>query len=179
MRVPDAEEARRRLRAAGATLVHPRVFEDNRLYDDAQGTFVAREWVLRLRSCGGRHTVTFKRPVGDAPGVDRYKIRVEHETTVGDPDAFDRLLRELGFRPGWRYQKHRETYHLGDVEALLDETPIGVFVELEGAAEAIDRAATLLGFSPRDYITKTYRALAEDLAGGGDPGDLVIPDDAR
>ena len=85
----------------------------------------------------------------------------------------------MGFRPGWRYQKHRETHQLGDAEALLDETPIGVFIELEGAGDAIDRAAAALGFTPQDYITKTYRALAEDLAGGGDPGDLVFPDGPR
>ena len=32
----------------------------------------------------------------------------------------------------------------------LDETPIGAFVELEGPAEAIDRAATELGFGKSD-----------------------------
>ena len=38
----------------------------------------------------------------------------------------------------------------------IDETPVGTFVELEGPMDAIDRAAQELGFSKRDYITKSY-----------------------
>ena len=39
------------------------------------------------------------------------------------------------------------------------ETPIGVFLELEGAGRWIDRTAKTLGFSRRDYITAGYAAL--------------------
>jgi hypothetical protein len=41
----------------------------------------------------------------------------------------------------------------------IDETPIGVFVELEGPAKSIDRAAKLLGYSRRDYIVTNYLSL--------------------
>ena len=41
----------------------------------------------------------------------------------------------------------------------LDETPIGTFLELEGAPQAIDRAARALGFSSRHYIRGTYWSL--------------------
>jgi len=54
---------------------------------------------------------------------------------------------------GWfRYEKYRTTFRLPDSNAWangllieLDETPIGTFVELEGPAAAIDRAAEELG----------------------------------
>jgi adenylate cyclase class 2 len=68
---------------------------------------------------------------------------------------------------GWfRYEKYRTTYKVDKsqrwAEGLLielDETPVGTFVELEGPGEAIDRAARELGFSRRDYITKSYLAV--------------------
>ena len=45
--------------------------------------------------------------------------------------------------------------------ALLDETPIGVFMELEGPARWIDRTAKQLGFSRDDYILLSYGRLYE------------------
>ena len=174
LRAGNADDARARLGRAGAVARTPRLFEDNRLYDDAAGTLRSRKQVLRLRSTNGTHKVTFKAPL--APGNDegRYKVRIEHETAIGDAQVFDELLRGLGYRPAWRYQKYRQTYDLGGVEALLDETPIGVFIELEGQPEDIDRAAESLGFAPSDYVTKTYHQLQEEHTGLSEPGDLVF-----
>jgi adenylate cyclase, class 2 len=172
--VGTPDDARVRLGRAGAVPRTPRLFEDNRLYDDASGTLRAKQQVLRLRSTDGTHKVTFKAPLADGADEGRYKIRVEHETTVGDAGAFDELLRGLGYAPVWRYQKYRQSYTLGPTLAELDETPIGVFIEIEGAPGEIDRAAAKLGFSPGDYVTKTYRQLQEEHTGSSDPGDLVF-----
>ena len=49
-----------------------------------------------------------------------------------------------------------------DQTLVLDETPIGTFVELEGPGSAIDQAARALGFSPRDYVLKNYLVLYVD-----------------
>lgn len=43
-------------------------------------------------------------------------------------------------RPVQSYEKYRETYHWGDVEVVLDETPFGDFVELEGENETALKA---------------------------------------
>jgi adenylate cyclase class 2 len=43
--------------------------------------------------------------------------------------------------------------------ATLDETPIGIFLELEGNPGWIDRTAATLGFSERDYIVESYGRL--------------------
>ena len=58
----------------------------------------------------------------------------------------------------------------------MDETPIGVFVELEGPAKAIDRAAKLLGYSRRDYIVTNYLSLylEECQRGGKKPSNMVF-----
>jgi adenylate cyclase, class 2 len=82
------------------------------------------------------------------------------------------ILEGLGLRPALRYQKYRETYEWEGQEIVIDETPIGTFLEIEGDHEGIARAATLLGFSPRDYIAESYVALF--FASGG-KGDMVFP----
>jgi adenylate cyclase class 2 len=177
--VPSADEARRRLGGAGAEAMAPRVFEDNRVYDDAEGSLERSQQLLRLRTTGGRHTLTFKRPDATEPEESRYKVRVEQEVQVDDADTMHRLLTELGYRVAYRYQKYRQSYMRGALRIDLDETPIGVFVELEGLPESIDRLAQELGFAGSSYINRTYRQLQVEKSGGQDPGDLVFAERVR
>lgn len=158
--VQDAGELRRRLGLAGTVAVAPRLFEDNRVYDDDDATYQRSHRLVRLRSAGGRHTLTYKRPTTREEAPDgRYKVRIEHETEVSQPDEAHAVLEGLGLSVTYRYQKYRQTYRRGDVVVDLDETPIGVFVELEGTPEDIDVLARDLGFGPEHYIVKTYHDL--------------------
>ena len=85
---------------------------------------------------------------------------------------------------GWfRYEKYRTTFCLPVSKAWakgllieLDETPIGTFVELEGPAAAIDRAATEMGFSRRDYVLKNYLTLYVEycLRKGEQPAHMLF-----
>ena len=175
LRFPTLEAAEGCLRSAGAALLSPREREDNVLYDHAFA--LAREGrALRLRRVGGRAILTFKAPV---PGEHAHKVRIERETTVGEPEVMNEILRELGFLRVYRYEKYRTTFSLDGVVLCLDETPLGCFVELEGDGEAIDRLATRLGFTSEDYIRASYRELHRNAvaAGSARPGDLLLPDD--
>jgi adenylate cyclase class 2 len=69
------------------------------------------------------------------------------------------ILTQLGYRPVFRYEKFRTEYtkRAGNGgKVLLDETPIGNFLEIEGSPRWIDRSARLLGFSSDEYITRSY-----------------------
>jgi adenylate cyclase class 2 len=59
---------------------------------------------------------------------------------------------------------------------MLDETPIGWYMELEGAPRWIDRTARELGFSEDDYITASYGALYQQWSPsrGVKPADMVF-----
>src|SRR5512136_312127 len=169
LRLASVEAARDSLRRIGARLVRERHFEDNVLFDDARGSLRASGTVLRLRRTPHGALLTFKGPREISGGV---KSREERETTVGDADELGAILHALGYRPQFRYQKHRETWTHHGQEIEVDETPIGTFLEIEGDAEGIHAVAAELGFSRADYVTESYVGLF--FAGGG-RGDMVFP----
>jgi adenylate cyclase class 2 len=169
IRIEDPAKARHSLADLGARLTRSRHLEDNLLFDDERGALRSTGSILRLRRTPGRATLTLKGPKTVEAGM---RSRPELETAVDDPDVLQAMLLGLGLRPAFRYQKYREAYEWEGQEIVVDETPIGAFLEIEGDREGIARAATLLGFSPRDYVVESYVALF--FAGGG-KGDMVFP----
>jgi adenylate cyclase class 2 len=83
---------------------------------------------------------------------------------VSDPRRLSEMLVRLDFIPAFRYEKYRTEYRRpGEAgSAMLDETPIGVYLELEGAPAWIDRSARRLGFAESDYSTASYGGLYAD-----------------
>jgi adenylate cyclase class 2 len=163
-RVSDMPGLARRLQAAGFTLLTPRSFESNVLYDTPDRQMRARTEILRIRSYAGRWTVTHKRvpdlgPGEASPGEDRHKHRVETETEVADGNALAEILLSLHLVAAFRYEKWRTEWHDGEGHCVVDETPIGDYAELEGSAEWIDRAAARIGIVPADFITLSYGRL--------------------
>jgi adenylate cyclase class 2 len=168
LRVPSAEAARQALAGIGATLVRSRHFEDNELFDDRRGSLRAAGRVLRLRHNDQGARLTVKGPQRDVEGV---KTRLEIEVGVGDGAGTRALLEQLGYERVFRYQKYREVWHWNDAEVVVDETPVGTFLEVEGPIETIHAAARALGRGPGDYIRDSYVALF--VAAGGQ-GDMVF-----
>lgn len=175
--VVDAAAVVRKLRRLGAA-PHGRVLERNTLYDTPDAYFRRTDHLLRVRietpagsgtlkAGRGGAVVTFKAPA-PARGCTRYKEKLEREVSIRRPKHWDAILRALGFRPGFRYEKYRASFDLNRLRVYLDETPIGTFLELEGKPASIDRVARRLGFGPRDYIRGTYWDLyAADCARRG------------
>jgi adenylate cyclase, class 2 len=143
-----------------------------------------------------RQILTFKRPTAQQtaahtsryPSFGSHKVRDEIEAQVTDSDNLIKIFEGLGMRGWFRYEKYRSTYQLPATKTWargllieVDETPIGTFVELEGPPAAIDRAATELGYSKKDYILTNYLALyAEDCRRKGQqPQNMLFPDKFR
>ena len=152
----DLDGLRVRLGEGGARLLAERHFESNDLYDDTDGSVAARGCVLRLRRTPAGATLTFKGPARFAGGV---KTREERETAVSDPESLDRILNGLGYRPRFRYEKHREEWTLDRCVVALDETPIGGFVEIEGEPTAIRGVRPRLELDPADALPYSYADL--------------------
>jgi len=155
LRFDSAEEARDRILALGATPYLGRRLQEDCLFDTDDERLRRQRSTLRVRSEGGKALLTFKGPVIPAA----IKIREEYETVVSDGAALQTILEELGLHVWFRYEKYREEFTADDVLIAVDETPMGVFVEIEGNEEAIHRTAEGLGRSASDYITDSYRFL--------------------
>ncbi|HTQ62050.1 MAG TPA: class IV adenylate cyclase [Candidatus Solibacter sp.] len=210
LKIDDVKTLRRALKRLGARPVGSasgRAHQWNVIFDTPDGGLAKHGQLLRIRTetpqLAGRRLksnkkqrtlLTFKRPVssgkahsGSAGENHRHKVREELELEFADPVTLTRILEGLGMRGWFRYEKYRTTYRLPASSAWargllieLDETPIGVYVELEGPSTAIDRAAQELGFSRREYILKNYLVLYVEACRkqGKEPRDMVFaPED--
>lgn len=207
LRISNVPAFRRTLKRIGARLAGPgtsKVHEENVIFDTPQGGLAKHGQLLRIRTetpqvprkskprgTKQRVVLTFKQPMPRPTGAEpedasygSYKVREEIEVEVDEAGNLTRIFEGLGMSGWFRYEKYRTTFRMPASKAWaegllieLDETPIGTFVELEGPAAAIDRAAEELGFSKHDYVLKNYlRLYMEDCRRKGqEPRHMVFP----
>jgi adenylate cyclase class 2 len=172
--VKDARSARRLLRQAGFVVAKPRVFESNTVFDTPDLRLRTSSCLLRIREAGGIVTVTYK----GVPMAGKHKSREELEVKVDNAAAMTTIAERLGYRRVFRYEKYRTEFHQPRRAgvAMLDETPVGVYLELEGTPHWIDLSARRLGFRESDYLTASYGRLYADwcAAKGRAPGDMTF-----
>ncbi len=176
---PSVEKARAALRAAGFRVSKRRVHEQNIIYDTAARELRDSARLLRLRYVGRECILTYKGP----PEPGKHKSREEIETAIANGGAFAAVLERLGYSAVFRYEKFRtELQRPGSKGiATLDETPIGVFLELEGRPNWIDRQARALGYEEKDYITASYARLYYEWQErlGRPAADMLFPVSGR
>ncbi len=202
LRVLELRALRLCLKRLRAREIFPRTYESNTLYDTPAKDLTRLGKLLRIRIetpgvKGGRipksrdtpalltykgparRSRASKNPAEKSKRSKRFKIREEIEVTFTGTEQLNGILLALGLRPTFRYEKFRTTYSIPSIRNLkveFDETPVGLYIELEGSPAAIDRAAKLLGYSLGDYITQTYGALyLEDCRRrGAKPTDMLF-----
>jgi len=165
--VNDLTRLQARLPGLGFQLDTPRTFEQNTLYDTPGRSLRQSKQILRLRRYGDLWTLTHKRQPAPAAASDasRYKVRIETETHVDDGPALAAIFEQLGYAPVFRYEKFRtEWSEFIDTSSarghlVLDETPIGIYAELEGPPAWIDRTLAALAVNPGACITDSYGKL--------------------
>jgi adenylate cyclase class 2 len=172
--------ARALIERAGYELFEPRTLESDQLYDRGAGELRTSDQILRLRRTGRRATVTYKGPRSDQEQTRGYKSREEIEFDVSSAAAFEKALDRLGFLPGFRYEKYRTKFRAPGESGVvsIDETPIGIFLELEGQPEWIDQTASRLGLSSAEYLTASYANLYQQYlrAHPASPKDMTFPE---
>jgi adenylate cyclase, class 2 len=166
--VADVIYLQSRLPQLGFHLDTPRTFEHNTLYDTPNRDLRAKRQILRLREYGGIHILTHKRIDDRIAEPSRYKIRIETETAVSDPHAVAEIFAQLGYTPAFIYEKYRTEWSIFDPATnttphlVIDETPIGNYVELEGPTDWIDRTLADLNVDPATSLTDSYGKLFLD-----------------
>ncbi|MCB1052443.1 MAG: class IV adenylate cyclase [Acidobacteria bacterium] len=135
----------------------PRHFEENQLFDRSE-ELKSNGQALRIRTAGDMHILTFKGPV--IPADDGIKRRTEWECCVSDAQTLRQILAGMGYSPVFRYQKYRTIYRFdAHTQIMLDETPIGNFIEVEGPAESIHKALVYLHLDRAPRVLLSYPKL--------------------
>lgn len=147
------DEITQKLVDLGASFVKE-VFEVN--YQHRGGDMDEKGATLRLRKIGDFTVLTYKEKVRNDNGAKR---KIEHETTVSDVDATEAIIERLGYRLTAVYEKRRKYWHFDDVEIVLDELPFGLYMEIEGAEDAIARAEKKLGLKEIEHEPRGYPRL--------------------
>lgn len=136
-RVRDLTVLEEALAGKGVLLSAP-VVQDDQAYGPGGWEFGESKFGVtfgRLRSEGGRHVFTVKKPMANDLAC------LEHETVVADREEMHRALVLLGMRPMIRIVKKRRTGRWGDVAVCVDEVEgVGAFLELERVV-AVDVSA--------------------------------------
>ena len=150
-----------RLERLGAWITAPRVHETNLRFDTPEGSLTKERRVLRLRQDAAA-VMTFK---GPSKAGESVSVRQEIEFTVSDFAAAQRMLEALGYVVSVTYEKFRTTYTFNDLLVVLDEMPIGGFIEIEGPdAESIRAAADALELDWEARSGSSYLALFAQLS---------------
>jgi adenylate cyclase, class 2 len=127
-RIPDSEALLAALKMRGIELGPP-IRQDDQAYapgswsygDDRRGVPFAR-----LRTTGGQHVFTVKRPAENLLSCE------EHETNVTDRDEMHAAILAMGFCPTVRIVKVRRTAAHDDMLLCVDELDgLGWFLEVE------------------------------------------------
>lgn len=155
LRFSSADEARAAVLAAGGTPLLGRRLQEDALLDTSDARLGKDGCTLRVRFENSHSRLTFKGPM--QPSL--MKVREELETVVGDGLVLIRVLELLGLRIWFRYEKYREEFTHEGVIVAIDETPVGVYVEIEGSEAGIAVMTAALGRSTADYIVDSYRGL--------------------
>ncbi|HTK39282.1 MAG TPA: class IV adenylate cyclase [Patescibacteria group bacterium] len=138
----DIDDLRAKLTAAGATLEQPMRLM-RRVAIDSDFMRTGKDSFLRVRDEGDRVTMTYKQ-------FDELSLvgAKEIEVVVEDFERTVEILAQAGL-PSHTYQEtRRETWHLGNVEIMIDEWPwLEPYVEIESTTEqAVKDTAAQLGF---------------------------------
>lgn len=172
----SASAAQSMIESHGYRCVEPRTLESDQVFDRQDAELRRSDQLLRLRKTGERAMITYKGP----SRRERHKSREEIEFDVSDAAALTEVLERLGYVPRFRYEKYRTKFATPGEPGFItiDETPIGVFLELEGPPAWIDATAARLGFSPSEYLTSSYSSLYAEYrrSNAGAPADMTFLD---
>lgn len=147
------DEITQRLVEIGATF-DKEVFEVN--YQHRGGEMDERGATLRLRKIGDFTVLTYKEKVSSNNGAKR---KIEYETSVSDVEAAEKIIERLGYRLTAVYEKRRKYWRYANAEIVLDELPFGLFMEIEGTADAIAKTEKSLGLKDVEHEPRGYPRL--------------------
>lgn len=134
------------------------VFQRTIRRDTEDLSFEKQNTFIRTRE-DNKNTITVKRKTHDNTEVFE---REEFETEVGDMETMNAILEILGLTKSWVMEKYRIQGQYENVTITLDELSFGIYMEIEGEEEEIEKVVKDLGLDLGKKVTVTYWDLWED-----------------
>ncbi len=131
-------------------------YEITIMYDE-NGKLFKKDARLRLRRMIDIKTneekteISYKKPK-TREGI---KIEEEYETSVGNFDEIEQVLKNIGFEKVSSYERIRDTFVKGGMKITIDSFPFGDYLEVEGELEDIKKFAEERGLDMNENITKS------------------------
>lgn len=139
-----------------------RQYQSSVMFDNPSGLMKVTDGRIRVRTLGedGKKTLTYKRPL---PPKDEAKREIEYEIKFYDKSGnIEKILEAMEFTPSSSYERYQTSWEAGEAHITLDEYPYGVFIEIEGPKDKIERVASELSFSLEDGLTKPADTLFQE-----------------
>jgi adenylate cyclase, class 2 len=161
IRLTNRTTLEQKLPELGFKQITARTLERNTLYDKPDRVLRNSRQILRIRQYGDKWVVTHKRVPSDCDEEGPHKSRVETETMVEDGPVMGLIFEALGYGPVFVYEKWRTEWADPQGHCVLDETPLGIYAELEGPGDWIDETARKLGIGASEFIKLSYGRIFE------------------
>ena len=151
--IDEIKKLVKKIENQGAVLIKEKSLEKDIFYDFSSQDLQKKHQANRLRARNGKTFLTFK---GAKQKSRKFKIREEFETEVKNRKHTQKILKALGLKPVFNYQKYRTIFRKKKLLICLDETPAGNYLELEGQQSDIVKFAKALDFSKKEFIKADY-----------------------
>jgi adenylate cyclase, class 2 len=161
IQIQDRAALEQKLPQIGFARVTERTLERNTLYDKADRELRNSRQILRIRQYGEKWVITHKRVPANMEEEGPHKNRIETETLVEDGPAMGQIFCALGYQPMFIYEKWRTEWADARGHCVIDETPLGIYAELEGPGDWIDSTAEKLGIAASEFIKLSYGRIFE------------------
>jgi adenylate cyclase, class 2 len=173
IKIDDVAGFCRRLQSLNPGVLSARHFEDNYVLDFPDQMLKSSQCLLRLRFEEGRNILTYK---GSPRPEGIFKTREELETKLEDGATMLEVLKRIGMRVFFQYQKYRQEFELDGVHVAVDETPVGDYAELEGSEEGIRNLASRMDIEESQFLRFSYYSLYLDFCRtrGETPGFMIF-----
>lgn len=157
-KIDDDEKIRKLLKDKKAEFIG-KAFERTIRFDTEDKKLEKEGKFIRTRT-GFKDVITFKKKVESK----EFKEREEIELEISDIERMNMILRNIGFSKSLIMEKYREKWNLNNTEIVIDELPMGKFVEIEGDKDSIKEVAEYLMLDLNQKITVTYWEIWKDFS---------------
>ena len=152
IKVNDFQKMKRFLMSKGAVFLGGWKEKTIR-FDTYDKILEKKDTYLRVKT-GNENVVTLKEP--DNNNRKKFFESNNRMFQIDDIDRFCYIIKQVGFSKEYIMEKYRLAWSYKNIEFYIDELPFGIFIELKGEKEDINKMIKFLRVSQEELIKDTY-----------------------